>query len=316
MKVSYYREMRSNNELCLIDLPLSGVGNIDCAVCAYKHHRATFGQFPEDVFDKVLEGIKKLTMYKLVILVFTGGEPSMEMDLLEKYAKKFQPLREGNDRFKMLLCSNGYFGSDPEKLERVKALDFDILHLSCSRWHHEEGNLQHVLNVCKASPENTWCSLLGDDWEEVMELYSEPLSYLPDDQTIRYGFRDNAYGEEAFMSRFEASDEEYAINLVPDGIYCYPDGTLGTVCPGEGNQFTCPLGKVEDMEAAGHKRKYSRMRVSSWLKYKDENANFYPFAFCVYLRSMGIDCSCFNREQVELRMIDGKLDVQRTPLPE
>ena len=112
--------------------------------------------------DRILQTINEIKLHNLenrVRITLYGGEPTLNWEHLQNCRKLF---KEHLPNAKVTLTSNGYFTNYPDFEQRIKDLNVDFLHLSCSRDHFNQGNKSWIDKCIAARLPNMYFNITGN----------------------------------------------------------------------------------------------------------------------------------------------------------
>lgn len=289
----------------ILNIILTGKCNINCDFCAYTRYKC-FDKMPEETFRKTLYELKtyfSMQGNKDILLVYTGGEPTKELEQLELFTnivKEEFPNELENGKITQVLVSNGLWGSDESIIEKIKSLDFGLIQLSCSKDHLNEvpkESIENIINTFDGLDTQIWCSFIGgvenNEYKTTYELCKDSNVLLYDIRNI-------------YLSLTECLSDSYSdktITFYPMGLSIRPDGILGPCCSGEGINTECFLGNIEDLTDKLFELPTSGCNIAL------NNSNIdvsKVFPICRHIKQSGIPCSCFNNTDISVTYKDGK----------
>ncbi|MCL2621530.1 MAG: radical SAM protein [Firmicutes bacterium] len=286
-------------EWVLLNIPITGKCNFKCKMCAYTLFR-DYDRFDLKLLSNIIRDVETLikTVNAKFVVVFTGGEPTYDIDHLVVVARQFINLRDKYPtNITTALPTNGYYGSSQELINRVEALNFNIIQFTMAENHYECGNLPYLINIVKNSKTtaNLGAATVGDE-EKIEALYKPLLDiWTPASHYWHYPLRYIKFYK--FMIPTGLVQDEYGSqnDFSIDGIYVHRDG-LYPICPGEGTESACFLGKHEDFIKV-----YNKIVKSPQLCISMKGYNFQKLhPMCRFLKECGIDCCCLDNEILHL----------------
>lgn len=290
-----------------LTLFISGKCNYNCNFCGFKDTRL----FP----DMSMETVKKLAaVFENLIstdlsqkyrINFIGGEPTLYIDKLIDIYNILDPLRQKyKDNLDFMLTTNGYFGSTETILSKFKSMHFDLITLSVSIDHYNQGNAEYIKNILLDGTDFNIKFCTFNENVMIPKYVDSIVKDLNDEQTkiIKDYFenKDNMFPssvcctiteDKEVIEFLSNSDIDAKVVYVPFGIFIVENG-IYTSCAGEG---TLPWCKLSD-NVLDIKSSLDKIKGMSLIAHQKCTRN--ECLSCRHLQKRGY--SCFNPKEVKV----------------
>ena len=280
-------------ETQVVNIHIGGDCNLECKMCAYKYVR----QFEclslevyENILNQIFDFLSKYRDRKL-IMCYIGGEPTLDLDKLQQFIELAYKIRnEFSDRFYLAVTTNGYYGRSLDSIKKMEELDFDIIQLSLSKDHYEQGNSAWIQNIWgNQKRDNIWLSFIGG--REIIKYYPYVNDY-DEDAILFYPLKNNIFYKDMLVK----TDDIQTYNYKVMGIYIIPKG-IYPCCPGEAYEEACYLGSLDEIEESLNKVFNSSINFSI----QGDISSIFPA--CIYLKKcFNLDIDCFSKNKVNFSL--------------
>jgi len=310
--------MNLGRKIIIIDIALWGNCNFNCDMCAYEF----FNKMPHLSESDILLTLALLDRFltsdtdsdTIYIICFMGGELTTDLVQFNKYYRLFSDLRSKHSHKVLLaLSTNGTYGDSPMLIKALDDFELNIVQLSCSKDHAAQGNKEWVNRILSQSLSNNWVSFIGDDLQEIKELYG--LQDFPEEYTMGYHIRGRQFGLTELHHALDGYDLAHSTlhgvsswsleqdKLGVKGIFITSQG-LYPVCPGEGLSNCCRLGDLIDLPSL--LRSLIINTFSSEVMYvQDSLKDLLPL--CAYCKIFDETFSCMHNPVVRLYKQNGEI---------
>lgn len=309
--VNIYKE-----QAFVVEFPITGECNFKCDYCAYQYVMHQFQFFPNAVFDRflnVLPTLVQIVPHKILIN-FTGGEPTLNLDLLQHFTHQLIPFL--NEKVQLAMTTNGSYGVDIEAINIVNKLPLSFIKISLSAPHFAQQEIEGLINIAKNDIGNIYwlCNDRTVAGEKVKSLYKKLISFTKPENWIYFGIRETEQSLRVPFFIEDKSDNEPIIRRSgPDGIYLLPDGGFTPTCPGSGNQYTCKFDAIEELPKIASQLLDLEMNVTFKLKTHGKQIQSFFTPACLMLRKLNIPCTCLDTTNVHLFLKDNQICWTATP---
>ena len=310
--LSYEEFVSYNGTMVDIFYFITGECNFHCNFCAFKNKE----NYQDMTLSNTQNFVSKMEQVILkyperrFMLNFMGGEPTLNVNVLEQHFNLIKPLRDKYpNQFRIGLYTNGYFANNEESLNKVLNFKLDSILFSCSKDHFDNWNYIYLRNLLlKDYNKDTKFSFLFVNPELCKQNYidkllelgvsQEKINYMLENEATQSKTCLDISSQTELANFFKESTQTYNGSMYkPFGVFIIND-KIYTNCVQSCNLPWCQLS--DDLETAINQSLDMYMVV-------DQPGKEDCLLTCKYLQERGFNC--FQKCKLKVNLENDKINI-------